>query len=119
MTNLPKSLATFEKWLSTHPIDGDRLYSGFGIRYQVARFCEYLYANPWTPGDPLRDADARDGAVNAYRAYLQTFDTPAATIHSILASLDHFFLFLGLGTTRSEAAAEMAGAELCATGSEK
>jgi len=103
MRNLPKSLATFEKWLAIHPVDGDRLYTGFAVRYQVARFCEYLYSNPWPHGNPLRESDARDGAVNAYRTYLQTFDTPAATIHSILASLDHFFLFLGMGAARAAA----------------
>ncbi|HET6279313.1 MAG TPA: hypothetical protein VFH73_00035 [Polyangia bacterium] len=96
MPNLAKSLATFKKWLATHPIDGDRLHSAFGIQYQVARFCEYLHANPWPHGDPLRDAAARDGAVKAYRSYLQTFNAPAAPIDSILANLDHFFLFLGL-----------------------
>jgi hypothetical protein len=95
--SLPGTLAAFEKWLIVHPVTGDRRYGGLAIRYQVARYCEYLHSNPWPGGDPLRDPGARDGAVKAYRFYLETFDTPLSTIALILLSLDRFYVFLGLG----------------------
>ncbi len=78
------------------------MYGGSSVRYQVARYCEYLDANPWGGGDPLRDTSARDGAVSAYATYLAMFDTPAAMIGLILTNLDHFYLFLGLGRTKQE-----------------
>jgi len=89
-------LAAFGTWLLKHPIDGDRVYGPAGVRYQVARYCEYLAANPWGGGDPLREKAARDGAIAAYRIYLDTFDTPETTIRLILVSLDHFYAFLEL-----------------------
>lgn len=91
------SLSAFRTWLLQHPIDGDRIYGASGVRYQVARYCEYLAANPWGGGDPLREKAARDGAIAAYRIYLDTFDTPEITIDLILVSLDRFYAFLGLG----------------------
>jgi hypothetical protein len=91
-------LAAFAKWLAEHPVDGDRIYGCFSVRYQVARYCEYLHANPWPGGDPLRDPDQRDGAMNAYRIYLETFDTPATTISQIQKNLDHLHTFLDLGS---------------------
>jgi hypothetical protein len=90
-------LSAFGAWLLKNPIAGDQVYAQSGIRYQVARYCEYLAANPWTGGDPLRQKAARDGAIAAYRVYLETFGTPQATIDLILVSLDHFYVFLGLG----------------------
>ena len=90
------SLSAFTKWLAQHPVDGDLLYGHLSVRYQVARYCEYLESNPWPGGDPLRDTRERDGAVNAYGTYLETFNTPAATISLIRTSLDYFYVFLGL-----------------------
>jgi hypothetical protein len=100
-TSLPKSVAAFSQWLAKNPVDGDRPYGSFGVRYHVARFCEYLEANPWADRDPLADRDARDGAIDAYREYLVTFNTPAATIDLILSSVDRFYVFLGLGVAHS------------------
>jgi hypothetical protein len=94
------SLTAFTKWLATHPVDGDHLYGGLSVRYQVARYCEYLDSNPWPGGNPLHDTRERDGAVNAYSVYLDTFNTPAATISLIRMSLDHFYAFLGLASNR-------------------
>ena len=96
-TPLYQSLSAFGKWLAAHPDVGDRSQGNLGVRYQVNRYCEYLQGNPWTSGDPLRDARARDGAVNAYKTYLETFNTPAPVIAATLVSLDHFYVFLGLG----------------------
>ena len=42
----------------------------------------------------------RLGAVNTYGTYLETFNTPAATISLIRTSLDHFYAFLGRGSNR-------------------
>jgi hypothetical protein len=90
------SWAAFLEWLENNPLEGDRPFGASGARYQVARYCDYLDTNPWFRGDPLNDASARDGAVSAYRIYLETF-APAAPIERILRSLDHFYVFLGLG----------------------
>ena len=99
--NVGESLSAFATWLTKYPVDGDPIYSGSSVRYQVARYCDYLAANPWPAGDPLRERSARDGAVDAYAAYLEMFNTPAATIGPILASLDRFYVFLGLGAVVS------------------
>ena len=100
-TNVAESLSAFATWLTKYPVDGDPIYSGSSVRYQVARYCEYLAANPWPAGDPLRERSARDGAVGAYAAYLEMFNTPVATIGPILASLDRFYVYLGLGAVMS------------------
>ena len=99
--HVAESLSAFAIWLTKYPVDGDPIYSGSSVRYQVARYCEYLAANPWPTGDPLRERDARDAAVGAYAAYLEMFNTPTATIAPILASLDRFYVFLGLGAVVS------------------
>ena len=65
-TPLAASQMKFEKWLEGNPREGDRPFGVFGVRYQVARYCDYLYANPRQGGDPLKDATARDEAVSGY-----------------------------------------------------
>jgi hypothetical protein len=95
--NVGASLSAFVTWLAKHPVDGDQPYGASSVRYQVSRYCDYLHTNPWPDGDPLRDTRARDGAASAYSVYLDTFNTPPAMISLILASLDHFYVFLGLG----------------------
>lgn len=95
------SLSAFTKWLAKNPIDGDTVFTRLGVRYQVARYCEYLAANPWPGGDPLRDARQRDRVVDAYAAYLATFNTSPATIGLVRKSLDRFYVFLGIGAARA------------------
>ena len=77
------------------------------VRHQVARYCDFLGtqlllgADPLVlAADPLADVDARDRAVNAYRAYLDVFNTAATPVSAILESLDRFYVFLGLGPVR-------------------
>jgi len=94
-------LSAFTKWLAKNPIDGDPLCSRHSVQYQVARYCEYLVANPWSGGDPLLDPRQRRGAVNAYAAYLETFNTSSVTIDLVRKSLERFHLFLGTGTART------------------
>jgi hypothetical protein len=89
-----RGYAAFLAWLTGHPLADDRPFGASSVRYQVARYCDYLQSNPWPHGDPLRDPAAREGAVEAYLAYLRTFQTPAETIRSIRLSLEHFSLFL-------------------------
>lgn len=96
------SYAAFSTWLTVHPLAEDRPFGASSVRYQVARYCDYLDASPWQNGDPLRDPAARDGAVEAYGTYLRTFDTPAGTIHLALLSIGHFYRFLGLQPTSKE-----------------
>ncbi|HEX3905683.1 MAG TPA: hypothetical protein VH853_22855 [Polyangia bacterium] len=100
-SNVVDSYAAFSTWLAKNPLEGDRVYGASSVRYQVARYCDYLHANPWAGGDPLRESAARDGAVKAYGIYLDTFGTPATTVDLILVSVDHFYLFLGLGLAGS------------------
>jgi hypothetical protein len=102
-TSIPASLSAFTSWLAVHPVVGDSPFSGSGVRYQVARYCEYLATNPWPFADPLRDQAARDGAVSAYRDYLATFNVPNVTIAAVLVNLDRFYVFLGLGPVRLRA----------------
>ena len=77
-SDVGQSFAAFATWLRKNPLAGDRIYGASSVRYQVARYCDYLDANPWPKGDPLRDPAARDGAIRAYGLYLDTFETPAA-----------------------------------------
>ena len=65
-SDVGQSFAAFATWLRKNPLAGDRIYGASSVRYQVARYCDYLDANPWTKGDPLRDPAARDGAMRAY-----------------------------------------------------
>lgn len=95
-----ESMWAFRRWLAAHPIAGDNVYSGSSVRYHVARYCEYLQSNPGPGGDPLREAGARDRAIDAYRVYLETFNMPPETIGLVRKSLDHFYVFLGLGASR-------------------
>jgi hypothetical protein len=97
------SFSAFTKWLTKNPVVGDREYGGSSVRYQVARYCDYLDANPWPGANPLRDQKARDGAVSAYEGYLATFNTPVTTISLIRTSVDLFYVFLGLGAAGSRA----------------
>ncbi len=100
-SDVGQSFAEFATWLAKNPLEGDRVYGASSVRYQVARYCDYLHANPWTKGDPLREPAARDGAMRAYGIYLDTFDTPSAAIQLILLGVNHFYRFLGLGATAS------------------
>lgn len=98
-TGVEGSYAAFSAWLTEHPLAEDRPFGASSVRYQVARYCDYLDANPWPGGDPLRDPAARDRAVKAYGTYLQTFDASAGAIRLVLLSVDHFYRFLGLQPT--------------------
>ncbi|HTB60982.1 MAG TPA: hypothetical protein VLC06_24095 [Polyangia bacterium] len=98
-SNVGQSFAAFASWLTKNPLDGDRVYGASSVRYQVARYCDYLDANPWANGDPLREPAARDGAMRAYGIYLHTFDTPTAAIRLILLGVEHFYLFLRLDSS--------------------
>jgi hypothetical protein len=98
-TGVEGSYAAFLEWLTEHPLAEDRPFGASSVRYQVARYCDYLEANPWPGGDPLRDPAARDGAVEAYGTYLQTFDVPAGAVRLVLLSVGHFYRFLGLWPT--------------------
>jgi hypothetical protein len=100
--DISTSLSAFASWLVNHPVVGDPTYSRQSVRYQVARYCDYLDSNPWSGTDPLGDHAARDGAVSAYLQYLETFGVPAAMVASILVSVDCFYGFLGLGPARLE-----------------
>ena len=101
--NIPASLSAFTSWLAVHPVEGDATFSGSGVRYQVARYCDYLDTNPWPSADPLQDEAARDGAVSAYADYLDIFNVSGATIAAALVSIDRFYAFLGLGPVRGRA----------------
>lgn len=101
--SIPASLSAFGSWLLDHPVVGDPTYSGRSVRSHVARYCEYLHSNPWPGADPLGDKAARDGAVGAYRRYLDMFATPVEAIGGVLLSLDRFYVFLGLGPVRPDA----------------
>ncbi len=90
-----RSYAAFLVWLARHPLPEDRPFGAGSVRYQVARFCDYLDANPWPGGDPRADPRARAGALDAYQAYLGTFSVPGESLQLIRRCLEHFYLFLG------------------------
>lgn len=95
--SLPKSLSAFAAWLPLHPATGAHADSDVGVRHQVARYCDFLHLENPLSSEPLVNQEARSRAVSAYRAYLEMFNAGATPIPSILASLDRFYVFLGLG----------------------
>jgi hypothetical protein len=100
MTSIPRSLTAFAAWLPRHRTAGDEGHSDVSVRHQVARYCDFLGTHVLLGADPLADVDARDHAVNAYRAYLELFNTAATPVSTVLESLDRFYVFLGLGPVR-------------------
>jgi hypothetical protein len=97
MTSIPRSLTAFAAWLPHHPAADDCAQSDISVRNQIARYCDFLGTLLLLGADPLANADARDRAVDAYRVYLELFNTARAPVSAILQSLDRFYVFLGLG----------------------
>jgi hypothetical protein len=102
-TSIPRSLTAFASWLPLHPATGNDIRSDVSVRSQVGRYCDFLGTQLSLSDDPLTDVDARDRAVNAYRAYLELFNTASTPVSAILGSLDRFYVFLGLGPVREAA----------------
>jgi hypothetical protein len=103
MTSIPRSLTAFAAWLPLHPAAGDCARSDVSVRHQVARYCDFLGTQVPMGADPLADVEARDRAVDAYRAYLEVFSPAATPISAVLESVDRFYVFLGLGPVREAA----------------
>ena len=102
MTSIPRSLTAFAAWLPLHPAAGDDAHSDVSVRRQVAGYCNFLDTQLLVnAAQALGDVDARDRAVDAYRTYLELFNTAATPVSSILQSLDRFYVFLGLGPVRN------------------
>jgi hypothetical protein len=100
MTNIPRSLSAFAAWLPRQRTTGDDARSDVSVRHQVARYCDFLGTQVSLGADPLADGDARDRAVDAYRSYLEVFNTAATPVSASLESVDRFYVFLGLGPVR-------------------
>ena len=100
MTSIPRSLTAFAAWLPLQRTVGADAHSDVSVRHQVARYCYFLCTQVSLGADPLADGVARDRAVDAYRSYLEVFNTPATPVSAILESLDRFYVFLGLGPVR-------------------
>lgn len=103
VTSIPRSLTRFAAWLPLHPAtkhEHEHGHSDVMVRHHVARYCDFLGTGVSLTGDPLKDRDARDHAVGAYRAYLKLFNTAATSIGASLQCIDRFYVFLGLGPIR-------------------
>jgi integrase/recombinase XerC len=90
-----EQLAGYERWLETQPLAAAtrRAYRG-----HTRRFVEFLASWPGEGGDPLTDAHARDYAVRDFKSYLKTVRrAKPASVNLALASIDHFFRYLGAG----------------------
>jgi len=67
-------------------------------RTRVANFLAWLVSADLDGGDPLADPHARDYAVRDYTRYLRVVGKKEpATINAVLAALDHFYRWRGLG----------------------
>jgi hypothetical protein len=100
LTRIPRTLTAFAAWLPLHPAAGDRAPSDVSVRHHVARYCEFLGTELPLGADPLTDLHGRDRAIDAYRAYLELFNTARMPVRSILECLDRFYEFLGLAPVR-------------------
>jgi len=86
--------AAYARWLERQPLAANtrRTY-----RVQVAQFCSYLHTSPHDAGDPLREQHAATYAVRDYRTWLKTVrKARPSSVNLTLATLDHFYRFLGL-----------------------
>jgi integrase/recombinase XerC len=67
-------------------------------RTRVANFLAWLVSADLDGGDPLEDLHARDYAVRDYARHLRVVGKKEpATINAVLAALDHFYRWRGLG----------------------
>jgi len=67
-------------------------------RGHAGRFVEFLAVWPGEGGNPLEDAHARDYAVRDFKSHLKTVRrAKPASVNLALASLDHFYRYLGAG----------------------
>jgi site-specific recombinase XerD len=67
-------------------------------RTRVANFLAWLVSADLDGGDPLADPHARDYAVRDYTRHLRVVGKKEpATINAVLAALDHFYRWRGLG----------------------
>jgi integrase/recombinase XerC len=67
-------------------------------RTRVAGFLAWLVSADVDGGDPLADPHARDYAVRDYTRHLRVVaKKEPATINAVLAALDHFYRWRGLG----------------------
>ncbi len=90
-----EAAAAYGEWLERQPLAANtrRTY-----RVQVEQFCTYLAATTADVGDPLREQHAASYAVRAYRSWLKTVrKAKPSSVNLMLAALDHFYRFLGLG----------------------
>ncbi len=90
-----EQLAGYERWLETQPlaVSTRRAYRG-----HARRFVEFLASWPGEAGDPLSDAHGRDYAVRDFKSYLKTVRrAKPASVNLALASVDHFYRYLGAG----------------------
>jgi len=82
-------------WLARQPLAANtrRAY-----QTQVRQYCASLVTTPAEFGDPLRESHARDYAVRDYKLLLKTArHARPTTVNLVLAALDSFYQFLGLG----------------------
>jgi hypothetical protein len=67
-------------------------------RTRVANFLAWLAGADLDGGDPLADPHARDYAVRDYARHLRVVGKKEpATVNAVLAALDHFYRWRGLG----------------------
>ena len=65
---------------------------------RVRQYCAYLETSANDYGDPLNDPYARDYAIRDCKSHLKKErKAKPASVKLMLAALDHFYLFLGLG----------------------
>ncbi len=89
------ALNAYQTWLDTQP-----LAYNTRLAYQraVAGYCTYLMSGQPHSEPPLANENARNYAVRDYKLHLKTVTHSKPTsVNLVLASLDHFYSFLGLG----------------------
>jgi integrase/recombinase XerC len=92
---LRASLARYLEWLAHQPLAARSRQT---YAAQVGGYVEWLASAAVDGGDPLRDAHARDYAVRDYKSHLKTVRRASPrSVNLALASVDHFYRFLGIG----------------------
>jgi site-specific recombinase XerD len=96
--DLEQILTAYERWLLRQSLAKN---TQAAYRFHVRQYGEYLATRPAKGCDPLHEPFARDYAVRDFKLYLKTErKAKPASVNLALASIDHFYQFLGLDRVR-------------------
>ena len=117
LKTLWSSFTDYQAWLDKQPVSA---HTRRAYRSRINHFLVYLATSGGPYMDVLKSARVRDRAVRDYKEHLRDdLRASASTINTTLATLDHFFKYLGLGEPDVERAELRKEEPTVLTGSEQ